>query len=198
GLVGDEVLEFEKFIFIPDEYGANESVLVNDAFFIVAFGLVDKYNFFIFRVRTVYHTDATEIKPLYLDDVHKDGTGIVTADVAVMVAGDDGALLFGRCRNTVKHAFVLGDFTNGIDGRVAGLYAGIDNHAPLALQAGCFGQLDVGRRANGYNDGVAFYLPAALEFDFIDFVPAVIELYLVVIVDVAALIDHLFVEELAT
>src|SRR5690606_38967012 len=66
----------------------------------------------------------------------------------------------------------------------------------LTVQSGGFCELNVRRRADSNDNRIAFDLSATLQFYLIDLVSAVIELHLIVIKDIAALVNHLFMEQL--
>src|SRR5690606_16779745 len=66
----------------------------------------------------------------------------------------------------------------------------------LTVQSGGFCELNVWRRADSNDNRIAFDLSATLQFHLIDLVSAVIELYLIVIKDITALVNHLFMEQL--
>src|SRR5690606_10717647 len=68
----------------------------------------------------------------------------------------------------------------------------------LAVQSGGFCQLNIRRCTDSNDNCIAFDLSATLQIHLIDLVSAVIELHLIVIKDITALVNHLFMEQLTT
>src|SRR5690606_21991376 len=90
------------------------------------------------------------------------------------------------------------DLANGINRRIAGLQPIVHHDPALTLEPSGLGQLDIGGRTDRHDNGIALDLPTALQLDFVNLIPAIIELDLIVVIDVAPLLYHLLVEHLAT
>src|SRR5690606_29207663 len=96
GFVRYQVFELQEFVFVANQNSADQPIPVNNAFLVIALGLIDENNLFIGIIGAIDQADATQVESLYFDDIHKYAPLINTSHIAVMVTCHDRSLLFSR------------------------------------------------------------------------------------------------------
>src|SRR6185312_4963671 len=178
--------------------GTHPPVLVNDAFLIISATLIDEHDLLVFfLIGAIGDADRAEVEAMDLDDVHRHRTLVGTCDVAMEEAGQDGGLLFRGGGEAKEVSLEFGDLADRMDMRVAGPEIGIDDEAAAMFQTGGFRDLDVGNRADGEDQGVTIEHATAAQTNAGELRLAIKELNFIRVIDRAALVDDLVVQELA-